>query len=91
MQRLARHIFQLLSASHKLSHTPATSTTLLLHSSMTIGGGGYRRDHLRVLALRVQVAEREVRIMGSKSSLLKSLTGISLAKTSVISVPSHRA
>jgi hypothetical protein len=30
-------------------------------------GGGYRRDHLRALAQRVEVADGEVRIMGSKS------------------------
>ncbi len=34
-----------------------------------IDGGGYRRDHLRALAPRVEVADREVRIVGSKSSL----------------------
>jgi hypothetical protein len=39
-------------------------------------GGGYRRDHLRALAQRVEVADREVRIMGSKGDLL--------------SVPTHR-
>jgi hypothetical protein len=33
-------------------------------------GGGYRRDHLRALAQRVEVADREVRIIGSKSNLL---------------------
>ncbi|WP_420731389.1 recombinase family protein [Hwanghaeella sp. 1Z406] len=33
-------------------------------------GGGYRRDHLRALAQRVEVAEGEVRIMRSKSRLL---------------------
>jgi len=36
-------------------------------------GGGYRRDHLRALAQRVEVAEGEVRIMGSKSRLLQAL------------------
>ncbi len=36
-------------------------------------GGGYRRDHLRALAQRVEVAEGEVRIMGSKSRLLQTL------------------
>ena len=39
-----------------------------------IDGGGYRRDHLRALAQRVEVADREVRIMGSKSNLLQTLT-----------------
>ncbi len=36
-------------------------------------GGGYRRDHLRALVQRVEVAEGEVRIMGSKSRLLQTL------------------
>jgi site-specific DNA recombinase len=35
--------------------------------------GGYRRDHLRALAQRVEVAEGEVRIMGSRSHLLRTL------------------
>ncbi len=34
-----------------------------------IAGGGYRRDHLRALAERIEVADREVRIIGSKSNL----------------------
>src|SRR3546814_5949758 len=36
-------------------------------------GGGYRRDHLRALAQRVEVDKGEVRIMGSKSNLLRVL------------------
>ncbi len=39
-----------------------------------IDGGGYRRDHLRALAQRVEVADREVRIIGSKNNLLQTLT-----------------
>jgi len=39
-----------------------------------IDGGGYRRDHLRALAQRVEVADCEVRIIGSKSNLLQTLT-----------------
>ncbi len=38
-----------------------------------ITGGGYRRDHLRALAQRVEVADKEVRIMGSKGDLLRTL------------------
>ena len=38
-----------------------------------LAGGGYPRDHLRALAQRVEVAEGEVRIMGSKSRLLQTL------------------
>ena len=35
--------------------------------------GGYRRDHLSALAQRVEVADGEVRIMGSRSNLLRTL------------------
>ena len=48
-------------------------------------GGGYRRDHLRALAQRVEVAEGEVRIMGSKSRLLQTL----VANGGVNSVPTQ--
>jgi hypothetical protein len=48
-------------------------------------GGGYRRDHLRALAQRVEVAEGEVRIIGSKSRLLQTL----VANGSVASVPTQ--
>jgi hypothetical protein len=46
---------------------------------------GYRRDHLRALAQRVEVADGEVRIMGSKTRLLQALTG----KIGVNSVPTQ--
>jgi site-specific DNA recombinase len=48
-------------------------------------GGGYRRDHLRALAQRVEVADGEVRIIGSKTRLLQALIG----KSSVTSVPTQ--
>lgn len=35
--------------------------------------GGYRRDHLRALAQRVEVADDAIRIMGSKTELLRTL------------------
>ena len=48
-------------------------------------GGGYRRDHLRALAQRVEVAEGEVRIMGSKSRLLQTL----VANGGAVGVPTQ--
>ncbi len=42
---------------------------------MRLPGGGYRRDHLRALAQRVEVDDGEVRIMGSKGDLLRTLAG----------------
>ena len=35
-------------------------------------GGCYRRDHLRALAQRVEVDDREVRIMGQSTKSLRS-------------------
>jgi site-specific DNA recombinase len=47
---------------------------------ISIDGGGYRRDHLRVLAQRVEVADLEVRIIGSKNNLLQTLTAAAAVK-----------
>jgi NAD(P)-dependent dehydrogenase (short-subunit alcohol dehydrogenase family) len=60
-----------------------------------IDGGGYRREHLRALAQRVEVADKEVRIMGSKSDLLRTLAAASGVKPATpgvrSSVPNWRA
>lgn len=53
-----------------------------------IEGGGYRRDHLRALAQRVEVADKEVRIMGSKSELLRALSAVAGAKPATAGVRS---
>jgi site-specific DNA recombinase len=50
--------------------------------------GGYRRDHLRALAQRVEVDAKEIRIMGSKSVLLRTLVAASSVKTAGFGVPS---
>ena len=47
---------------------------------MRTESGGYRRDHLRAIAQRVEVDAKEVRIMGSKSALLRILVAASSAK-----------
>ena len=65
---------------------PVTATMLRKFAAtarqrVRIEGGGYRRDHLRALAQKVEVADREVRIMGSKSDLLRTLAAISGAKS----------
>ena len=53
-----------------------------------LDSGGYRRDHLRALAQRVEVADTEVRIMGSKSKLLRTLAAASGGKSGVAGVQS---
>lgn len=55
---------------------------------MRIDGGGYRRDHLRAFAQRVEVAEREVFIKGSKDELLRTLVAIGGGKSAETGVPS---
>ncbi len=55
---------------------------------ITIDGGGYRRDHLRALAQRVEVADHEVRIIGSKNNLLQTLTAAASVKPAMPGVRS---
>jgi site-specific DNA recombinase len=55
---------------------------------MRLPGGGYRRDHLRALAQRVEVNDGEVRIMGSKSDLLRTLAAAGCYGTLPGPVPS---
>ena len=45
-----------------------------------------RRDHLRALAQRIEVADTEVHIMGSKPELLRALVAASGGKTGVAGV-----
>ncbi|MPZ37108.1 MAG: recombinase family protein [Rhizobiales bacterium] len=53
---------------------------------MRLDNGGYRRDHLRALAQRVEVADTEVRIMGSKSELLRTLVAASSVQSAAFGV-----
>ena len=55
---------------------------------MRIDGGGYRRDHLRALSQRVEVADGEVRIMGSKGDQLRTLAAASGIKSAAPGVRS---
>ncbi|WP_285541016.1 hypothetical protein [Brucella sp. NBRC 12950] len=54
---------------------------------MRIEGGGYRRDHLRAFAPRVEVAERDVFIKGSKDELLWTLVAVGSGKSADSGVP----
>src|SRR4029450_10873651 len=66
-----------------LSTTPDTQA----RRRMRTESGSYRRDHLRALAQRVEVDTKEVRIMGSKSVLPRTLIAASSAKTAGVLVP----
>jgi hypothetical protein len=54
---------------------------------MRTDSGGYRRDYLRGLAQRVEVDAQELRIIGSKSELLRTLVAASTAKRRVLACP----
>ena len=56
--------------------------------SLRLESGGYRRDHLRAFAQRVEVADDEVRIMGSKSELLRALVAASSVESAAFGVRS---
>lgn len=55
---------------------------------MRTESGGYRRDHLRALAQCIEVDTKEIRIMGSKSVLLRTLVAAQSAKSAGFGVPS---
>ncbi len=54
---------------------------------MRLDGGGYRRDHLRALAQRVEVGDDEVRIVGSKTDLLRALVAAQGGQSAALGVP----
>lgn len=68
-QSMLDHASQTVATPQMLTRFAAAA-----HDRMRLPGGGFRRDHLRALAQRVEVAEGEVRIIGSKSRLLQTLT-----------------
>ncbi|MBN9149711.1 MULTISPECIES: recombinase family protein [unclassified Nitrobacter] len=55
---------------------------------LRLESGGYRRDHLRAFAQRVEVADDEVHIMGSKSELLRALVAASSVESAAFGVRS---
>ena len=80
----------MLDSTSQQAITPAMlrKFALAARERIRLPGGGYRRDHLRALAQRVEVNDGEVRIMGSKGNLLRTLAAGSGAGTATGGVPS---
>ncbi len=80
----------LLATSGEDTVTPAMVARFaeIARRRMRIEGGGYRRDHLRSLAQRVEVGANEVRIIGSKGDLPRTLAAVSGGKSATLGVPS---
>jgi site-specific DNA recombinase len=57
-------------------------------NGMRTESGGYRRDHLRAFAQRVEVDAKEICIMGAKSVLLRTLVAASIVKSAGFGAPS---
>jgi site-specific DNA recombinase len=65
------------SAQQAITPQMVQTFTRTARERIRIDGGGYRRDHFRALARHVEVADRGVRIIGSKSNLLQTLAAAS--------------
>ncbi|HWB49310.1 MAG TPA: recombinase family protein [Stellaceae bacterium] len=71
--------------------TPESLRTFVLAARRKLRNedGTYRRDHLRALAQRVEVVDRsEVRMMGSKTELLRTLAAAASVESAAIGVRS---
>ena len=86
----AERAIALLESAGQQTVTPAMVRTFAqtARERMRIDSGGYRRDHLRALAQRVEVADGEVRIMGSKGDLLRTLAAAAGGKSPTLGVRS---
>ena len=67
------------SAQQAITPTMLRDFASTARRRIRLEGGGYRRDHLRALAQRVEVDREEVHIMGSKSNLLRVLAANGVA------------
>src|SRR5690606_14485199 len=76
------------SGNQGISPDMLNGFALKARERIRLDDGGYRRDHLRALAQRVEVADDEVRIMGSKSELLRTLVAASSVETAAFGVHS---
>lgn len=70
------------------SITPETVETFAAAARQRIRlpDGRYRRDHLRALAQRIEVDDKEVRIMGSRAELLRTLVASSSVESAAFGV-----
>ena len=62
------------SGQHAITPQMVQKFARTARDRIRIDGGGYRRDHLRALAQRMEAADREVHIVGSNNGLLRTLT-----------------
>ena len=96
IRKLAKNGVKLVSITQEMGDDPNRSITPEMVETLAeaarqrirIPNGGYRRDHLRALAQRIEVADKEVRIMGSRAGLLQTLAAASSVGAAKIGVPS---
>lgn len=84
----ARIEAMLQSASHHaLSGAAVRELATEARSRLRLAKGGYRREHVRAFAQRVEVADDAIRIMGSKNTLLRTLVASKGGKSAGTGVP----
>ncbi|MDR2858667.1 MAG: hypothetical protein LBV50_12600 [Novosphingobium sp.] len=78
-----------LASSGSQAVTPAALRSFTASARRRLRGkdGGYRRDHLRAFAQRVEVGETHIRIIGSKGRLLRVLTEGDSVKSAATGMP----
>jgi len=77
------------SGHHAISPTMIRRFARAARERIRLDGGGYRRDHLRMLAHRGEVGEREVRAMGSKPELLRTLVAAQEGNRQLLACPAE--
>ena len=84
----ARIEAMLQSSSHNaLTGAAVRELTQQARGRLRLGKGGYRREHVRAFAQRVEVADDAIRIMGTRSTLLRTLVAAGGGKSAGIGVP----
>ena len=76
------------SSAHKgLTGAAVRELASEARTRLRLGEGGYRRDHVRAFAQRVEVADDAIYIKGSKNVLLRNLVAAKGGKSAGIGVP----
>ncbi|WP_321363866.1 recombinase family protein [uncultured Celeribacter sp.] len=78
----------LASSTHqRLTGDAVRELTIEARRRLRLGKGGYRREHVRAFAQRVEVADEAIYIKGNKNTLLRTLVATKGGKSAATGVP----
>ncbi len=75
------------STHQRLTGDAVQELTIEARRRLRLGKGGYRREHVRAFAQRVEVADGAIYIKGHKNTLLRTLVAITGGKSAATGVP----